>query len=172
MALVESGDYGGWELNVTLIDNGANTSTLSYALVAADHAAAVAAAATILTRIGNVTNAVVKGYSVVQRFIENALTLPGSGVHVEDRATVVLAIDGDPLKKVTVNIPAPKATMFVGTSGDSANEINTANTDLQAYAATWHTGGLAVISDGENVADAPRSGVEKGRRTHRRSSFG
>lgn len=172
MALVTSGDFDGWELNVTLIDNGGNTSTLSYSLVAIDYTAAAAAAATILTRIGNVTNAVVKGYSIVQRYIENALTLPGSGVQVEDRATVVLQIAGDPLKKVTVNIPAPKAGIFVGTSGESADVIDTSDTDLQAYASTFHTGGLATISDGEFVDDAVRAGVEKGKRTHRRSSFG
>lgn len=161
-----------WELNVTLVDNGGNSSTLRFILVAADETAADTAVGTILTRLGAVSNAVVKQYTVGKRYVEDNITLPGSGVHVEDRAKIVMNIDGEPLKTVTTYIPAPKTGIFIGTSGEAADTIDASDADLQAYVATWHDGGLATISDGEKVAATPNSGIKKGGRTHRQSSFG
>ena len=169
MALVT----GGFELNVTLLDNGLNTGTLSYKLTpAADFDEATTAAADILARLALVTQAEIKGYTVGERFIENALAVPVSNVHIENRAIVVCQINGDPLKKVSVVIPAPSPDIFSALSGDGANQINPLHTDLVNYIDIWRvTGALATISDGEFIADG-LSAIVRGYRTHRKSSYG
>ena len=162
----------GFELSVSLVDSGGDQSTLRYQLVAADMTAALAAAATILSRLDTVTDAVVKGYFVGERYTEDALSLPGSGVQVEQRATVICQIDSDPLKKVAINIPAPADGLFVGGpgTGDGYNTIDTTDAGLALYTDIWAvSGAIATISDGEYLSDAP---ILRGRRTHRQSSRG
>jgi len=162
----------GFELSVSLVDSGGDQSTLRYQLVAADMTEALAAATTVLSRLDAVTDAVVKGYFVGERYTEDALSLPGSGVQVEQRATVICQIDGDPLKKVAINIPAPVDGLFVGGpgTGDGYNTIDTTDAALALYTDIWAvTGALATISDGEYLSDAP---ILRGRRTHRQSSRG
>lgn len=173
MALVSDGFY----VYVSLVDSGANTSTLSYQLVAADAAAAALAAGTILTNVAAVTNAAIKGYTIVERYIENALALPGAGVHVEDRASVVVQLASSPLKSSTIVIPAPEIDLFLTTQGDGSNiiDVSANNTDLRAYVAMFNDGGagIATISDGEQVdASASNTGIKRGTRTHRGSSRG
>ena len=167
MALVA----GGFDLYVTLIDAGGDTATLKYALVAADAAAAATATATILTRLNLVTDAVVKAYSIIERFIEDALVLPATNVQIENRAKVVSLLDGDPTKTATVYIPAPVTGIFQGGPGTPAfNIVDLLDTDLLNYMDTWMvTGALATLSDGEFLAD---NTLLAGERTHRRSAHG
>lgn len=168
MALVTDG----YELHVTLMDSGLNTSKLSYQLVAADAATAATDAATILTALQAITQAEVKGYSIAERFIEDNLVVPTQNIHVENIAAVVAQLSSSPLKNVTVKIPAPSPTIFISTSGAGSNTIDTLDTDLQAYIDIWRvTGGVATISDGENIEDG-LSAVLRGKRIHRQSSRG
>lgn len=167
MALVSNGFVG----YVTLIDSGGDSSTLSYQLVAADAAAAATAMGTILTALGAVTDAAVKSYSVAEVFVENALTFPLAGTHVENRAVVTVQIDGEPLKKSTVVIPAPDVGIFVASVGPNSNVVDIADAALVSYIDIWRTtGALAKLSDGETVQDV--DGIIKGVRTHRKSSNG
>lgn len=173
MALVSDGFYAYF----TIVDNGGDSATLSYGLVAADATEAATAAGTIATRLAAVTNGIIKAYSITERFIENALTLPGSGVHVEDRASVVVQLASSPLKSSVLVIPAPKAGLFMATSGDASNDIDVSatNTALRSYVAMFNDGGsgICTISDGEFVdADAANTGIKRGVRTHRASSRG
>lgn len=168
MALVAAG----FDLNVTLIDNGENTATLTYHLVAADAAAAATAADTILDLITPVTQAVVKTYSISQRFIEDDLALPVSGVQVENRASIVTRLDGSAVDKHTVVIPAAAPGLFTSLSGEGANIIDVLDTDLVAYIDIWRvTGALASLSDGEFLQDGLNA-IVKGTRKHRQSSYG
>jgi hypothetical protein len=168
MALVSAGLY----MNVTLLDNGLDESTLSYALVETDFAAALTDAADILARLALVTQAEIKGYSIGERFIENAIAIPVSNVHVENRAAVVCQINGNPLKKHTIFIPAPSPSIFASLSGENADVINTDHADLQNYIDIWKvTGAIAKVSDGEFLQDG-LGAIVKGKRTHRRSSAG
>lgn len=168
MALVSQG----WLATITLIDSGANTSTLSYELTSADYTEATTDVGVILTALNTITDAVIKGYKVAERFVENALSLPAAGVHVENRASVVCQIAGDPTKTVTVFIPAPVIGIFQSASGSSSNVIDVDDTDLRSYIAIWHSTAEATISDGESVALSPNGGILRGVRQHRASRVG
>lgn len=171
MALVEAGDYGGFELHVLLTDSsGVDVSKVVYKLVAADYAAAAAAGATIRTRLLTVTDAVIKGYSIIQRFVENALTLPAD-VEIENRASVTARITGDPTKVANVTIPAADIGIFQNATGSGRNKVDVVDNNLLTYLGTWQlTGGLAVLSDGEFLDDT--NVVVEGKRNHRQSSDG
>lgn len=169
MAIVSNG----FELNVTLVDSGLDTSTLRYDLRKTTYADALTDAQVIVGRLSAITRAAVKSYSVVERFSENAMSLP-QGVNIEERATIVLLVDStQPGKTATIGIPAPLGTMFVAQSGAGANDIKPDHEALVEYVSTWRTGasGLAFISDGETVS-AANNGILKGKRTHRSSSYG
>lgn len=162
----------GYELNVTLVDAGGDQANLRYKMEAADWTSLGTDVTTLLGHLNAVTRAVVKGYFVGERFVEDALTLPSTGVNIEERATVICQLAGDPTKKVTINIPAPEDTLFVGGpgTGEGYNIIDTTDSALSLYIATWEeTGAIANISDGEYVADG---GILYGKRTHRQSSNG
>ena len=167
MALVSGGFVG----YVTVIDSGGNSSTLSYRLTAADMTAALADMSTILTALGAVTDANVKSYSVAEVFVENALTFPLAGTHVENRAVITVQIDNEPLKKGTVVIPAPDVGIFAASVGPNSNVVDINDAALISYIDIWRTtGALAKLSDGETVQDV--DGIIKGVRTHRKSSNG
>lgn len=176
MAMVSTGFY----LYVTLADAGANTSTMSFKLwdgagAPADYTAATASATAILAALEPITDAAVKGYSVQERFADDAFALPGAGVNVEERASVVVQLATDPFKKSQMVIPAPSIGIFKGTSGDSLNDIDPTDTDLRAFVALANDAGAAkfTISDGEFVdASYANQGIVRGSRTHRRSSRG
>lgn len=164
MALVSDG----FELNVVLVDNGANTTVKSYRLTAADAAGAATQTAQVLAVLANVTDAVVKGYSINQRFVENQLNLPTAEVQIENQAVVVAQIAGNPTKFATIYIPAPKAGMFVAASGKSANIVDITDAALVAYAAIFtQTANTCTISDGEYISQ-----LISGKRVHRGSRKG
>lgn len=166
MALVSSG----FELNVTLMDSGGNTSTLNYQLVATNPTAAATDAATIMTRLGDVTSAVIKRYTISEVFVEDDLVYPATA-QVENRANIVCQIDGDVTKTVTVRIPAPVQGIFVSPTGPASNIIDVTDTTLINYIDIWRlTGALATISDGEYIRDS--GSILRGFRSHRQSSYG
>lgn len=168
MALVSDG----YELHVTLMDSGLNTSKLSYQLDSIDAAAAATDSAAVLTALQAVTQAEVKGYSIAERFIEDNLVIPTQNIHVENIAAVVAQLSSSPLKNVTVKIPAPSPSIFISNNGAGSNTIDTLDTDLQAYIDLWReTGGVASISDGEYIEDG-LSAILRGKRIHRQSSRG
>jgi hypothetical protein len=167
MALVANGFMGA----ITLMDNGGNTSTLRYDLVETVYADALVDLQAILALLSAITQCEVKGYALTERYIEDALAIPVSGVQVENRATIVLNINGNPLKAATINIPGPGSNIFQGTSGPSADVVDVTDGDLIAYVDIWGvTGALATISDGEFVPDT--QAMREGHRTHRQSSKG
>lgn len=168
MALVA----GGFELFVTLVDNNANTSTLSYQLTAENYADAVTDSATVIAALNAVTEAAIKSYNISSRYVENALVLPLAGVQVENRATVVVQLASSPLKRASFHIPAPDPALFMGTSGEPSRIVDTTNTDLRAYSGLFQATGVATISDGEVVGVYPAGGIIRGKRTHRASSYG
>lgn len=164
MALVASG----YELNVVLIDNGANTVTKSYALTATDAAEAASQTATILAVLNNVTDAVVKGYSINHKYVEDNLILPAAGVQNENIALIVAQISGNASKFATLQIPAAKPELFVSLSGKSANIVDITDPAVVAYAAIYVNGsGICEISDGETI-----SVLVSGKRIHRGSRKG
>lgn len=163
----------GFELNVTIIDNTANTSTLRYALNAIDMTQAALDAAEIMTALNGVTAGVIKSYSIAERFIEDTLVLPASGVEVEERAVVTVQLASSPVKRATLVIPAPEVGLFVATSGEQAAEVDTTNAQLIDYVQLFQaTGGVATLSDGETVSELGSNYIIRGKKTHRASSRG
>lgn len=161
----------GFELHVTLADKGGNTANLSYMMDSADYAALATEAGAVRAALADVTDAAIKGYSLVSRYLDTAFALPIIG-EVEARATVVGQIAANPLKKATIHIPAPKDALFVGAPGTTQyNQVDGTNADLLTYLEIWQSvGGVANISDGEYL-DAT-SPFDTGKRTHRHSSRG
>ncbi len=172
MALVEKG----WAVLVDLTDRGGNTTTRTYPLVGTDDAGditvLVATAAEILTRLDTVTLAAISGWSLAKRFIENDLTLPTDGAaEVEAHALITWPIYQHPEKSGTIDIPAPAAAVFQGTTGKPYNQVDFTNTDVLEYVGIFtFAGGLATISDGEQLSD--NLGGGGGKRTHSRSNKG
>src|SRR3972149_7201728 len=155
----------GWALIVTIIDSGCNPATLRYDLVAATQAAAAAATATILTALAAVTESVVSGYALAERFTEDAFVFPTTAQN-ENRAVVSCLLDGFATKKVTIVIPAPAQGLFVTPTGPGSNIVDITDSALITYVDIWRlTGALASISDGEFIGDS--GSIIRGKRTHR-----
>lgn len=164
MALVSAG----FEFTVVLEDNGGNTAAKVYDLTSADMTEALADAAAIIPLLDAVTDATIRSYRVSQKFIEDAFVPPVAGVQVENLASIVLRVSGDPTKKVTHMIPAPNQGIFSGISGKAANEVDPTDVALNDYLSIFLTGQRATLSDGENIS-LP---LFAGKRIHRGSRKG
>jgi hypothetical protein len=109
--------------------------------------------------------------------IESTLTyrLPtgnsaGAGSAYQEAIVNVYTLDEDDPTAVThisqLSIPSPVIGIFAGTSGAAMNQVDTSDSDLQAYATVLHD--AALISDGETVqAQLPNAGIVSGRRNIR-----
>lgn len=163
----------GYWLAVTLVDNGGNQSTKSYQLRQdatdpADFPAALGDAGAVVASLDAITDAVIMGYQIEQRFAEDALALPAVGVQIENQALLDFAIDGNPFKSATLTIPAPVIGIFAGASGVLADTVDVADAALVTFVNQFKAAGLVYISDGED-AD-PTAPLNSGRRIHRRSN--
>jgi len=147
MAIVSAG----FSLEVTLVDNGANTTTRSFELRGADITEATANSATIISALTAVTDGVISGYSIRQIFVNDALSLPaGLEVQAEVSASMTCFVADSGNKKSNYRIPMPKSAIMVGVIGKNANIVNTANTAVLAFHELYHpTNGKAYLSDGE-----------------------
>lgn len=159
----------GWELAVTLVDSsGVNTSTKQYELVAADATAAAAAAAEVMAALLGVSDAAIKGYTIAERFAETGtFTLP-TNAEIENQALLIGRLDGNPFKKVSLTIPAPKIDIFVSSTGANRNVVDLLDAAVVTYRDLFQSpGNVATVSDGETL-----DVLESGRRVHRHSSRG
>lgn len=160
----------GFKLVVALIDSGRDQSNLTFDLVAATYADAVTATTAILPLLEAVTDAVVKGYNIIENWAEATLVLP-SGTEVENRAVIVCQVNADPMKTATIVIPAASSGLFQTATGAGHNLIDVADADLLAYINIWQvSGALAKLSDGEYLDDT--AVIISGKRAHRRSASG
>jgi len=160
MALTSQGFRG----SVVLADNGGDKSTLNYVLTAATVGDAITAMGAIVAALGPITNAVVVGYSVREVWEEETVTLPADGVQNEVKAIISARIDAAGEKFATLRIPAPSIGIFAGTSGEAADRIDGADSDLGTYLALFGSAGVATVSDGETLL-APGVATVRGRRT-------
>lgn len=168
MALVSRGYF----LSVTVADQGNNKATLRYDLTSADMTEALADSLTVITALNGVTDSVVKGYSVGEKYEEDAFVYPGTGIQIENQALITAKIDVDGDKYTNVRIPAPPDAIFMGASGDLYNQVNPNNAALGTYLGLFvDTTGVAQISDGEYLM-VPGITTVKGKRIHRGSRNG
>lgn len=157
MAIVSAG----WELTVDFADNGGKPfGTRVYDLVQTDGTLVPAVVTSMLTKIQNATDASIAGYRIAEKFINDALTLPGAGVQNENQLLWTAPIVGRPDKSAVLSIPAAKIALFTNTSGKGANIANIANAALAAYVGMFDptVGDEAYISDGEQIVSLSGSG--------------
>jgi len=161
----------GWEMTVTVADNGNGRSNLNFQLVAATAADAATAGSTIRTLLDAVTDMTIMGYTLTERFEDPVAALPAAGVQRENRAKLICNVDGFANKVTTIYIPAPVIGIFQDTTGEAADRVDPTDVDMLAYLNIWQvTGALAKTSDGEYLKDTLP--LREGNRTHRQSSFG
>lgn len=167
MAFVDKG----YTLVVDFADNGGKPfGSRTYDLVNDDPTEVDAVVASMLTKIQAVTDAVIASYTLGRKTVQDALTLPASGVQNENQLIWTAPIVGDPSDSAFVTIPAAKIACFTNTSGKGANIANIANAALAAYVGMFDpsVGDEAYISDGEQIVSLSGSG----HRRHTKNSKG
>jgi len=163
MALVSNG----WWLQVTLVDNGGNTTTKRFELRSADAATAVVDSAAVIAALGAITNSVISAYRYGEEFLEGAFAYPAAGVENEDKASITVLLATNGAKKANIKIPAPVIGMFVAPTGPSANVVDIADAALVTYMDLFKAAAECYISDGEDLD----SGVS-GKRISAKSNSG
>jgi len=163
-----------WELVVQLVDEGGNSTTRRFQFRASDDAGDMSDLLTsggaLLTDLAAVSDAVIKKVSYNKVMVEGVFALPEEG-EVEEHALITAPINGEPLKSATIDIPAPKDTIFIGAPGDgeSFNQVDFNDGALGNYLGLF-TGGASqfLVSDGEAIVQNNM----RGKRTHSRSTGG
>lgn len=148
-------------------DNSGKVVTRRYECQDTDPAAVAALMDDWATTIEGVTDAEIVSYSLEQRWIEDAVTLPAAGVQNENQAIITSKIDGDPTESATVTIPAPKIGIFSAATGPGADVLDPSDTALGLFQALFLDGGAFYVSDGEFM-----SSVFSGRRRHVKNNRG
>jgi len=159
----------GFELSITVADNGANLSTLSWQAnpaVVTDFATAQAQRDLLVADLVAITDSIVVSTRLTEVEYENAIVYPAAGVENENKASVTYLIDGTN-KKGNIKIPAPKQTIFVNATGPSANIVDVADGLLVAYTDNFRDTGGWLVSDGESLIT-----VLKGKRISAKNNNG
>lgn len=156
--------------NVLIRDAANDLARRRYQLVAADDAAAATNAATLAGHVAALTDGNVVGYSIEKQYDEDGAIVPVAGSQVEMNALLTLGIDGEPRKSGTLEIPAPKPSVFVATTGSNANVVAFSGA-VSTFVADFVAGtAIASLSDGEFATSA--TARWKGKRVHHKSSRG
>lgn len=163
MALVDMG----WFLAVTLVDNGANVTTLQFALRDATAAGAETDALAVLAALAAITNSVISDRYLKNKFSENALAYPAAGVENEDKASITCLLAGAGNKKANLKVPAPVIGLFTAASGGGANVVDLSDADLVTYTDLFKSGAECYISDGEDLVS-----LVSGKRISAKSNYG
>lgn len=155
MALVASW----WELVIAFKDTGNDTVTRTYRLNEPAYADAATDAAALLAATAALSDCVVSGYSLNQKFIENALTLPAAAQN-ENQAIFSGLIDGDPTDSATASIPGIKNSLMAAATGKANNIVNMAGA-VNTWRDMFTAAGVATLSDGEAWEAASVSGKRR-----------
>lgn len=169
MAFVQAPDQP-FGLAFTLVDSGVNQTTKTYSLQGADLTEAALNANQFLAKFAAVTKASIKGYTLMQHFIDDAFSVPINGCEIENRADILVTLTTSPLKTGRIQIPAPLDAIMVGAPGTkNYNVVDLADPLLVALFASFNVGGDVMLSDGEFMAVG---GQLEGKRIHRASRKG
>lgn len=142
----------GFQLSVTLIDTGGDSSVKTYDLRGADADEAATNAAAFLTDLQAATLCVVTRYSISTVFAQDALVLPTSaGARNSMQAVVSGYIADNPSKRASAVIPGPVADVFVATSGPNSDIVDVADATVTAFMDNFKAAGTVFISDGEDL---------------------
>lgn len=145
MALVS----GGFFLEVGLVDYGGNQTSKRYEMTAADYDTAITDLPIVMPALINMTDAVIASYSVQERYVEDALSLPATVNPVSVKAVMTAYINDAGDKKASFDVPSPKIGIFQTAIGAGADIVDAADAAVIAYVSLFQTGGQLLISDGE-----------------------
>lgn len=163
----------GWEVTINLLDRGSNATSRVYNLDpdVNTYTEAIAAKDQILAALLDVTDLGVTGILVREKFEENAFSVPTAATaEVSAHAEISGVLNGFTTKRGTIDIPGPKDTLWVASTGPNYNVIDTGNAEVLAYAGLFGVAAnIVTISDGEQFAAAP---ALVGKRTHTKSRKG
>lgn len=158
--------YSQWNVTISFIDQGQQQISKTYQ-VRADNAALIADVETTVSNLVSdleaVTTAEVTGFTISKVFVEDSITVPTAAQN-ENTAQITVDIDGNPLKKALITIPAPAPAIFVAATGPNNNIVDATNTDVSNLVDNFRAGGTVFISDGEDA-----NVIVGGVRVHRRS---
>lgn len=156
MALVATG----FELVVSLADTGDNRTNRTYDLVEAAYADAAADAAALVAALAAISDATVVGYSLNQKFTENAFALPANA-EIENQAFFAGKITGDPTDSAILSVPAPAPGIFTAASGPGYNIVDMGSASVIAWIGLFGAAGSAQLSDGETWDTTTVSGKRR-----------
>jgi len=158
----------GFELSISVVDSGANRSTLSWkanTAVVIDFATAQAQRDLLVTDLVAITDSVVESTRLTEVQYEDTLVYPATAQN-ENKASITYLIDGTN-KKGNLKVPAPKIAIFVETTGPNSNIVDTANGIVVNYTDNFRSTAGWFISDGESIIT-----VLKGKRVHAKNNNG
>jgi hypothetical protein len=157
----------GWQsiTNLAASDGSIRPVILDWETAATEAAAEALRAAWLIDYLV-VAGGVPKSWSNAHKYHDDAFALPTRAqAEAGEYAILVTSILGDATKTAVVNLPFPKDTallVYVSTSGEDSNKVNTGSSELAAYMANFASG-AAFISDGEhsagNIVRGKRSGT-------------
>lgn len=148
------------------IDSGYDTFSQTYPLTATTDADAETEALTVVTDWLAMSDAQLLRYHWYQDIVEQTVA-PTAGSQVENQALLSYAVVGEPLRRATVSIPAPKITLFSAPTGPGSNIIDTGDSLITTFNGLFLAGGELTFKDG-NIAES----LIEGKRIHRRSKKG
>ncbi len=123
----------------------------------------------LVTAVNAVTDALLVASFIVVKELEDTLTLPATDCHVNEMASIVVALEAGEGKKATFQIPAPEDGIFTGASGPNYDIVDVEDATLNTLLDMFQTtGGSFTISDGETMADDTYPG-KSGRRIFRKT---
>lgn len=156
-----------FELTITFADNSGQQVTRQYEVAETVYATAFGLADDWVATFMAATDCALVSWSLNQKLVNDALTLPAIGVQNENQAIITGKIAGDPTESGFFTIPSPKVGVFVGTSGPDANKVDTGATIVSNVVGLFLEGGALLLSDGENL-----STPVTGKRRHTKNSNG
>jgi hypothetical protein len=152
MSMVAAGNGTGFFLTVTMIDRNEDVTTKEYELDVADFAEALGAQLEITGDLALVSDALVVGTNLGQRLVNDAIVVPSVG-EAQTKARIVVRLDGGN-EKATIDIPAPKETMFLTLTGKGNKVVDLENANIIDFLANFLPAGNCFISDGEKMGEA------------------
>jgi hypothetical protein len=165
MAIVTAG----FEVSISVADNGANVSTLSWeanTAVVTDFLTAQAQRDNLVADLQAVTDSIVVATRLSEVQYEDSIAYPVAGVENENKASITYLIDGTN-DKGNIKIPAPVIDIFVAATGPSANVVDIADPLVVAYTDNFRVTGGWFVSDGQSLIT-----VLKGKRVSAKNNNG
>jgi len=160
----------GFEMALVSVDHEANKTVRRFMMTATDPILLAVDIANVINYVEAVTEMTTQGYSITEKFYNDAFAVPADPIVQREVVAVITARDSVVLPKVhTVNIVGAQPDVFYADPVELRTTVDFTNAAVAAYVNMFSPGGECTISDGEYVAD---DGWLTGKRTTRKNSRG